>query len=163
MKLADGRALLQPMVTARLLQEAAPRAGERALVLPGLGAYGALVLERLGLVVTVLERPELAAQARAGLAAAGSHLAVQAGALADGLAGAEPWDLILVEGAVPSLPGPLSAQLAEGGRLLVVLGQDAPRRVVRADRVGGSLTQTVLFDAAAPLLPDFAPEHAFSL
>jgi protein-L-isoaspartate(D-aspartate) O-methyltransferase len=160
---APGRALLAPMVAGRLLQEAAPRAGEGALVLPGLGAYAALVLEKLGLAVTVLERPDLSDQAWAAFAAAGSRLAVVAGPLAQGHAESAPFDLILVEAAVPHLPPAWGAQLAEGGRLVAILGERPPRRAILARRVGTSLTTSALFDAAAPLLPDLAAEPAFSL
>ncbi|MCC7284023.1 MAG: protein-L-isoaspartate O-methyltransferase [Acetobacteraceae bacterium] len=161
--LAAGRALLEPMVSARLVQEAAPREGERALVLPGLGAYGALVLERLGLSVTVLERPELADQARRLFGAAGMPLTVVAGELDKGHAAAAPYDLILVEAAVPFLPEAWGAQLAEGGRLLAIVGDRAPRLAVRAIRTGPSLTSTGLFDAAAPLVDDFGATAGFSL
>jgi protein-L-isoaspartate(D-aspartate) O-methyltransferase len=160
---APGRALLAPMVVGRLLQEAAPRAGERALVLPGLGAYGALLLDRLGVAVTVLERPDLADAARHAFAAAGARLSVVAGPLDQGHAAASPYDLILVEAAVPRLPEAWGTQLAEGGRLLAILGEQVPRRAVRATRIGPSLTTTALFDAAAPLLPDIAAAPAFSL
>jgi len=161
--LAPGRGLLAPMVAARLLQEAAPRAAERALVLPGLGAYGALVLARLGLSVTVLERPELADQARTAFAAAGSPLTVVAGTLEQGHAAAAPYDLILVEGAVPRLPAAWGAQLGEGGRLLAILGAEAPRRAVCMRRTGTSLTTASLFDAAAHLLDDVGADEVFAL
>lgn len=161
--LARGRALLAPMVAARLLQEAAPRAAERALVLPGLGAYGALVLARLGLSVTVLERPELAEQARASFGAVGHPLTVVAGALDRGHAALAPYDLILVEGAVPRLPEAWGAQLGEGGRLLAIVGTEAPRRAVRMRRTGTSLSTASLFDAAAHLLDDIGADEVFSL
>jgi protein-L-isoaspartate(D-aspartate) O-methyltransferase len=169
---ADGRALLSPMVVARLVQEAAPRAGQRALVLPGLSAYGGLLLHALGLAVTALETPLLAADARARLAAAAQPSAngptVVAGPLAEGWAAGAPYDVILVEGAVPHLPQALAAQLAEGGRLLAVVGASAPRQAVRAERIGGSavedsLAVRILFDAAAPLLAEFVAEPAFNL
>lgn len=160
---APGRTLLAPMVVARLLQEAAPRPGERALVIPGLGAYGALVLDRLGVSLSVLERPDLADQARQAFAAAGSRLTVTAGPLDQGHAPGAPYALILVEAAVPHLPAAWGAQLADGGRLLTVLGEQPPRRAVRVTRIGSSLTMSALFDAAAPLLADIAAEPSFSL
>lgn len=161
--LAPGRALLAPMVAARLLQEARPRTGERALVLPGLGAYGALVLARMGLSVIVLERPDLAERARAAFAAAGSPLTVVAGPLDQGHAAASPYDLILVEAAVPRLPDAWGAQLADGGRMLAILGDQPPRRAVRVARTGASLTTAPLFDAAAHRLDDVPAEAAFAL
>lgn len=160
---APGRALLAPMVLGRLLQEAGPRAGERALCLPGRVACGALVLARLGCIVTVLETPDHAAAAAAALAAAGLVVAPAQGRLEDGWAAAAPFDLILVEAALPRIPAALTAQLAEGGRLLAIVGEQTPRRAVRIDRLGGSLSERALFDAAAPLLPDIGAEPAFSL
>jgi protein-L-isoaspartate(D-aspartate) O-methyltransferase len=170
-EIAPGRALLAPMVVARLVQEANPRAGERALALPGLAGYGAMLLAGLGLQVTALETAEHAGKARERLAALGTALGaalgtgvtVVAGALAAGHPAASPYHLILVEGALASVPSALCAQLAEGGRLLAVVGDSAPRRAVRIDRIGSSLTSRDLFDAAAPLLPDFAPAMEFSL
>ncbi len=160
---APGRALLSPMVVARLLQEAAPREGERALVLPGLGSYACLVLHRMGLAVTVLETPALSDQARTLLAAAGTPLMVVAGPLDQGHAAGAPYDLILVEGAAARLPPALGAQLAEGGRLVGIVGERAPRRAVRADKLGGQLAQRPLFDAAAPVLEELGAEPAFNL
>jgi protein-L-isoaspartate(D-aspartate) O-methyltransferase len=159
----QGRALLAPMVVARLVQEAAPRAGERALVLPGLAAYGGLLLHALGLAVTALETPALAAEAATRLAAAGGGPQLVAGPLADGWAAGAPFDVILVEGAVPGMPPALAAQLSEGGRLLAVVGSTAPRQAVRAVRIAGSVSARALFDAAAPRLPEFDAEAAFAL
>lgn len=161
--IAPGRSLLAPMVVARLLQAAAPREGERALVLPGLGSYAALVLHRMGLGVTVLETPDRAGQARTALAATGTPLTVVAGRLDQGHAAAAPYDLILLEGAVAALPAAFGAQLADGGRLVGIVGDQPPRRAVRADKVGDTFGQRVLFDAVAPLLDEFAAEPAFSL
>lgn len=160
---APGRALLAPMVLGRLLQEAAPRAGARALCLPGRAACGALVLARLGCRVTVLETPEQADAAAAALAAAGLALAPVRGALEAGWAAAAPYDLILVEAGLARVPAALTAQLAEGGQLLAIVGEETPRRAVRIDRLGGSLSERALFDAAAPLLPGIGAAPAFSL
>ena len=56
--LGNGRALMEPMVLARLVQIAAPVAGERVLVVGAGGGYGAAVLAACGANVTALEEDE---------------------------------------------------------------------------------------------------------
>src|SRR4051794_3874588 len=53
--LGGDRAMLSPMVLAKMIQLALPQPGERALVLGAGGGYGAAVLARMGLKVTAVE------------------------------------------------------------------------------------------------------------
>ena len=53
--LGGGRVLMEPLVIARLVQLAAPSAGERALVVGAGVGYGSAVLARCGVRVTALE------------------------------------------------------------------------------------------------------------
>lgn len=161
--LADGRALLAPMVVARMVQEARPVAGERALALPGAAGYGAALLARLGLAVTLLETEEHQAAAVAAMRFLGATVTHATGALPDGAPGDAKFDLILVEGAVPAPPPGLLAQLADGGRLLAILAGAGTGLAIRVDRRGGADTLTRLFDAAAGTLPEFAARPVFAL
>lgn len=161
--LAPGRALLAPMVVARLVQEAQPVAGERVLALPGAAGYGAALLARLGLAVSVLETPAHDAASRAAMRALGVAVTHATGQLDQGVAGAAPFDLILIEGAVPAVPPALLAQLAEGGRLMAIIAAGGTRQAARVDVRGGTATTRRLFDAAAPDLPDFAAAPDFAL
>ncbi len=52
-------------------------------------------------------------------------------------------------------------QLAEGGRLVVVLGRAPLGRAMLYRAVGGDVSGWPIFDAAAPLLPGFAAAQAF--
>ena len=111
--LKPGRDFNSPMALGRLLTEAAPRPGERALVVGAATGYAAAVLARLvGPVVAVEEDAELAAEARANLSAGDVRLFE--GPLAQGCADGAPYDLILIDGAVESVPDSLVAQLADG-------------------------------------------------
>jgi protein-L-isoaspartate(D-aspartate) O-methyltransferase len=70
--------------------------------------------------------------------------------------------VILFGGAVGEIPPDVAAQLAEGGRMAAVLRPGAGvGRATLATRTGGVLAQRVIFDAATPLLPGFAPKPAF--
>lgn len=164
-RLTDGRALLEPMVFARLAQLAAIRPDDRALVVCAGTGYGAAVLAALGARVTALE-PEaslrgMAEAALAGCVPSGAVRLVE-GDPREGYAAAAPYDAILIEGEVPAVPESLSGQLAEGGRLVTVLGAGTRGgRAVLGRRIGGAFTLTPVFDCATFPLPDFAPEPGF--
>lgn len=162
-RLGSGRALMEPMVFARLVQEAEIGEGTRVLVVGAGCGYGAAVIARLGARVVALEAPGPLADA---LGARRTGAVVATGPLAEGWPGQSPYDVILIEGAVEAIPAVLDAQLAEGGRLLTVIASG--RRgvlglAVRRVKAGGAVTEVPLFDAGTPVLPEFrrAPEFVF--
>jgi protein-L-isoaspartate(D-aspartate) O-methyltransferase len=166
--LPGGRALMQPMVLAKLLQLAAIRPDERVLVVCAGTGYGAALVARLGARVVALEPDAgLRAIATAALAAeAAGSLRLEAGDPTEGFAAAAPYDVILVEGEIPAVPEALSAQLAEGGRLVAVLAQGRGQGrgqgvAMLGRRLGGALTLTAAFDAAVAPLPAFQPAPGF--
>ncbi len=159
--LPGGRALMEPMVLARLVQLLAPRTGGRALVVGAGTGYGAAVLARMGAAVTAVEGDAaLAAMAREAFAACLPPAAVRA---AEALPPeGEAFDVVLVEGEVPAVPEEVSRLLAEGGRLSAVVG--AGRRngtAVLGQRLGGAFTVTPAFDCAVAALPAFAAPARF--
>ncbi len=166
-----GRALMEPMVIARLVQLARVRDGERVLVIGAGSGYGAALLAACGGQVTALEEDEaLLVIARRTLPEFAPGAELVSGPLAAGQASGAPWDVILIEGAVRAIPPAIALQLnPQGGRLVTVLtpgnaasggqgvlaepGQhDAPNPVLRAQPV---------FDCATPLLPPLLPAPAF--
>lgn len=163
--LGGGRVLLEPMVIARLLQAAAPVAGERALVLAAGPGYGAALLGALGCYVTAIEDdPQLAATLRDTVARLAPDVTTGRGPLADGWAAGAPYDLILIEGAVPAIPEALGPQLTrEGGRLVGILRSPGqPGFAARSEATPfGLRTRRPLFDCDSPILPALLPAQAF--
>ena len=162
--LGGGRALLAPLTLARLLDAARVQATDRVLDIGGANGYGPAIVARIAAGVTVVEEDAgLAGQARARLAELGVlHATLVEGPLAKGHAAAAPYDVIVIEGAVASIPDAVAAQLAEGGRLVTVHRSGAePGRAILVNRIQGALSRRILFDAAAPLLPGFAPAPSF--
>jgi protein-L-isoaspartate(D-aspartate) O-methyltransferase len=162
--LPGGRAVTRPMTLARLLQLAAVRPDERVLlVCPGTG-YAAAVLARLGARVVAVE-PDAALRQQAGYALAveaPGSIRVEDGDPTQGFAAAAPYDVILVEGEIPSVPETLAAQLAEGGRLVTVLGEGRGRgRAVLGRKIEGRLSLAPAFDATISALPAFQPAPGF--
>jgi protein-L-isoaspartate(D-aspartate) O-methyltransferase len=162
--LGGGRYLMEPMVLARLIQLAAVMAGERVLVVgAGLG-YGAAVLAACGARVVALEEdPALLALARTALIEAAPGVSLEAGKLEAGWPAGAPYDVILIEGAVHTIPPAIGGQLrAEGGRLVgVICGAGRTNQAVLAEPTPAGLRAQPVFDCATPPLPMLLPAPAF--
>jgi protein-L-isoaspartate(D-aspartate) O-methyltransferase len=163
--LGGGRALIEPMVIARLIEGLRPQPREKALVIGAGTGYGAAVLAACGVMVTALEQDEaLLAIARPALAEYAPSVTLVSGALEEGWApGGVPWDIILIEGAIPSVPAAIAGQLhPETGRLAAVLLERARGgHAVLGELVNGQLSTTAVFDCAIPALPAFMPTAPF--
>jgi protein-L-isoaspartate(D-aspartate) O-methyltransferase len=150
-----GQTISQPYVVAAMLALLRPKPGERALDVGTGSGYNAALLAALGTEVTGIELvPELAAHARAALAAAGfPEVDVRTG---DGRLGAPdraPFDVVAVAAASDDVPPALVEQLAPGGRLVLPRGDDWAQQLVLLERVTGGLRETRAFPVRfVPLL-----------
>ena len=162
---ADGslRALLKPMVFAKLLQAAGIGETDRVLDVGCATGYSSAVLAKLaGNVVALDEDSALCRSASENLAALGVHVTVATGPLAAGWLDEAPYDAILLEGASEVAPDRLLAQLKDGGRLLAVIGSGPMgKATIYRKAAEGRVTALPLFDASAPPLPGFAKAPAF--
>lgn len=160
-RLPGGRAMMEPMVLARMVQLLRVRAGERALVVGSGTGYGAAVLARMGAAVTAVEDDEaLAGIAREAFSECLPPAAVRA--TNDLPSDGELFDAVLVEGAVPAVPDRVAVLVAEGGRLAAaVAGGGRGGTAVLGQRLGGAFTVTPMFDCAVAALPAFAPPARF--
>ncbi len=162
--LPGGRALMEPMVIARLLQACAVVPGEQALVVAAGTGYGAALLAACGATVTALEDdPALLALARPALAEWAPGVTLVTGKLDAGWPGGAPYDLILVDGAVGRFPPALAKQLRpRTGRLVGVLRDGAGTgHAVLAEATPAGLRPQPLFDCNIPLIPALAPTAGF--
>lgn len=159
--LGHGRALNPPMVIGRLLTEARPDGGDRALLVGAGAGYAAELLGKLcGSVVALEEEPALLARAREAVTAPNVRLV--AGDLAAGWGEGAPYDLIVIDGAVEDIPPALIEQLADGGRLVAPIAERGVTRLSIGRRAGAAFGVTSFADAAAAPLPGFARPVEFS-
>lgn len=161
--IAPGRYLMEPMVLGRLLQAAAPRREEVALVVGCGTGYSSAIMARLANTVVALESDTaLAAQAAQTLADLSvDNVVVLEGALVEGHAAQAPYDIVLIDGGVEEMPEAIERQLAEGGRLVTVMRRSAVGHAMLMTRLGGVVSRRILFDAAVPTLPGFVPAPGF--
>jgi protein-L-isoaspartate(D-aspartate) O-methyltransferase len=159
----DARALLKPMVFAKLVQAAGIASTDNVLDVGCATGYSSAVLGKLAARVVALEEDAaLAATATEALAASGArNVTVATGPLAAGSPDAGPYDVIMLQGASEVVPDSLLGQLKEGGRLLAVLGSGPTGKATIWRMAATRATPQPLFDAAAPLLPGFVKPPAF--
>jgi protein-L-isoaspartate(D-aspartate) O-methyltransferase len=156
---AGGRALMKPMVLAKLIQAAEVGPRDRVLAVGCGTGYSAAVLAQLAGTVVALE--EDAALAKAAALAAGDKVKVVTGPLASGWPKEAPYGVILLDGAAEVVPPALFDQLGDGGRLVAVIGRAPIGRGTVYRRSGAHVSAHAAFDAVAPLLPGFAKPPAF--
>jgi protein-L-isoaspartate(D-aspartate) O-methyltransferase len=159
------RYLMEASPFAKLLQLAAITPSDRVLDVGTGTGYSAAVLSRLAATVVALESdPSLAARARSALAGRqADNVTFVEARLADGHAAAAPYDVIIIEGAVETLPESLAAQLRDGGRLVVVEGHGNAGVARLYLKSGATVTGRRAFNAAVKPLPGFerTPEFDF--
>ena len=122
--IGNGQTISQPSVHARYLQLLSLRGTERVLEVGTGSGYQTVLLSHLAAQVFSVERiPALLDSAREAIQALGiRNISLLLGDGSLGWREYAPYDAILVGAASPSVPEPLTSQLAEGGRLVIPLG-----------------------------------------
>ena len=161
--LGQGRCLMEPVVLARLLQEAAVQSSDVVLDVGCGSGYSAAVLARMASTVVALEPDAgLAARANGIMAELGiDTVAVVEGPMKDGWSEQAPYDVIFFDGAVSEVPSAIRDQLAEGGRLVAVIAEGGMGKAVLITRHGGTYSRRTVFDAATSSLPGFVRRPTF--
>ncbi len=123
----EGQKMWPPKLEARVLQELTVKKSDRALeVGTGSGYLTALLAHRAAQVYSVEIHPALAAMGRDSIARHGvENVTLEVGDGAGGYGKWGPYDIVLLTGSVPVLPGAILESLAPGGRAFAVVG-DAP-------------------------------------
>ena len=135
----------QPLMVGLMSQLLDPEPGQRVLDVGTGSGYQAAVLAAMGCRVTSVERlAALAESARQRLVELGYGDLVEV-RIGDGSLGAPdgaPWPRILVAAAAPGVPDALTAQLADGGRLVIPVGARWEQDLVLVERDGERLRTT---------------------
>lgn len=166
--LAGGkRWVMEPLVEARLLQEAIKGNCARALVLGASSLPAGVILAAFVKEVIMLEPDAaIAMQAQKRLNAYPvANLTIMEGDYRAGFEAKSPFDIILITGAVAALPQALAAQLSVGGRMLYVLAtrENTAGCAIVAHRLhDSSMNTTFIANASTPYLAGFEPAPEFT-
>ncbi|MGE3770792.1 MAG: protein-L-isoaspartate O-methyltransferase [Bdellovibrionales bacterium] len=165
---AAGRMLMAPMLLARMIEALDLMPHMNVLDVAPATGYSSAVLAGVCKTVVGLE-------ADAGLATLAAQICERAGItnaqfvhgpISMGAKNLAPYDAIFVNGAVVDVPRTLFNQLAEGGRLVAIVGGQpgiSPGKVNLFTKFHGTVSERVLFEAAASYVPGFTPHEEFSL
>lgn len=155
--LGDGRFIPPPAILGQLLTKMAPEPGQRALVVGAGTGYSSAILAYIGLDVVALE-------SSAALAARARDLGIEMveGPLEAGWKQAAPYDHILIDGAIETIPEAIIDQLNEGGQLGTSLIDHGVARLIVGRKAGGAFGYLSLGDAGTPALPGFSRPTAFT-
>lgn len=162
---SEGRAMWTPRDFSRVLKAVAPTETDIALVIGAGAGYETSVLSYLVETAIGLEEDEgVVAATTERLAGQGVDRAViVAGPLVDGLADQGPFDVIIVNGMVETVPDAWIDQLADNGRLGVVVETGDGLGVGRVyTRSGETVSWRSVFEAWPPKFEEFNKRSAFA-
>lgn len=154
--IGEGERMWAPKLEARVLQELNARKTDRVLeVGTGSGYLTALLSHRAAHVFSVEIKPKLAAFGRANLERHGAeNVTLEIGDAARGWPSHAPYDVIVLTGSTPILPGAFVEQLSSGGRLFAVVGEPPvmTARIVAAAAPGAWRSIDLFETVIAPLI-----------
>ena len=161
LSLGGGRMQNTPLATGRLLNEATIRPDDRVLLIGAAGGYAAALLAGLAREVVAVEEAPLAADARAALGQFANVELVE-GALYDGASGHDPFDVIVIDGAVESVPDALIEQAKDGARIVTGLVDRGVTRLAAGRRTAGGFGLFDFVDLDCAILPGFDRPREFT-
>lgn len=163
--LSPGRVVLEPRTLAKMLDVLDVQPNDLVLDIgTGLGYSSAVVAKMAEAVIAVEENTEMAAKAEETFAETGIDNAVVITAkLSEGAPKHGPYEVIIIQGAVELVPDTILDQLKEGGKIACLFMQDQVGVCRIGYKSGGQITWRDVFNASAPVLPEFAAETVFSL
>jgi len=161
--LGRGETMLAPKLEARLLQELALTPGDKILEIGTGSGYMTALLASLGRHVYSVEIvPDFSQAAGARLTAQSiGNVTLETGDGARGWDRHAPYDAIVLTGSVPLLPETFPRSLAQGGRLIAIVGEPP---VMEAQLItcvaAGACNRTGLFETCiAPLKNALQPDR----
>ncbi|SMR82610.1 protein-L-isoaspartate(D-aspartate) O-methyltransferase [Aliiroseovarius halocynthiae] len=163
--LGEGRVMLEPRTLAKMLDALSVQPSELVLDLGcGLG-YSAAILARMSdFVIAVEDSEDRANEAQEILSAQGvDNVAVVAGPLAEGSQKNGPYDVIIVQGAVETVPAALLDQLKDGGRIACIFAEGMLGTVKIGYKIDGDMVWRPSFSAGAPVVSGFEAARVFAL
>ncbi|MGD1156956.1 MAG: protein-L-isoaspartate(D-aspartate) O-methyltransferase [Terriglobia bacterium] len=144
--IGEAETISQPYIVAAMTEAARVSPGDKALEVGTGSGYQAAILAYLGARVYTIERnPRLAADARERLKRLG-YLSgeVFSGDGSEGLPANAPYNVILVTAAAPDVSPVLLGQLADGGRLVVPVGDLYHQDLLLLFKHGGETATRIL-------------------
>lgn len=165
-EIAPGRYLMEPAVLGRMIQALNPNPEQVALTIGSGIGYNAAILSHLVTTVVALEEDlSLIKQAQASWDSLSCcNIVAVTGPQNEGAPVNAPYDIIVVNGSVASVPEEIKKQLTIGGRLVVPVkpASSVMADVILIERVDDeNFVEKSLFSSGTPYLQGFEPAKEF--
>jgi protein-L-isoaspartate(D-aspartate) O-methyltransferase len=146
--IGHGQTISQPYIVALMSELLDLQPGQRVLEIGAGSGYQAAVLSAMGARVFSIEIiSDLGTRARTLLSSLGyANIQVKIGDGYQGWPEAAPFDGIIVTCAPSQIPEPLKKQLAEGGRMVIPVGDQHVQKLVRLIKTEGRLKEEKVVD-----------------
>ncbi|MBS0589553.1 MAG: protein-L-isoaspartate O-methyltransferase [Proteobacteria bacterium] len=164
--IGHGEIMLKPVLEGRLLQAIAPEKTESVLEIgTGTGFFAACLAHLAREVVSVERHADFVDAARARLAKAGiANARIECAEAVGEFQPNRQFDVMIVTGAVASLPARWREWVKPGGRLLAIVGESpAQRAVLHVHGTSGKWHEQTLLETDLPYLAHAAPTPRFAL
>ena len=148
--IGDGQTISQPYIVALMTELLCVEKGDRVLEIGTGSGYQAVILAEMGCDVYTIEIIEtLSLRAQETIKRLGyENIHFKIG---DGFIGWEeyaPFDGIIVTCAPDEIPEPLIEQLADGGKMVIPVGEYLPQDLVLVEKVNGEVSKTPVTSVA---------------
>ncbi len=144
--IGEGQTISQPYIVALMTEALELKGNERVLEIGTGSGYQTAILAELALWVYTIEKyPKILERAKKILTKLGyKNITFRLGDGSLGWPEAAPFDAIIVTAAAPKIPQPFIDQLAEGGRIVIPVGDEFSQVLMKGIKKGGILhTQTI--------------------
>lgn len=140
--IGEGQTISQPYIVALMTEALELKGTERVLEVGTGSGYQTAILAEIALwVYTIEKNPSLQEKAKKILLQELGYKNITF-KVGDGTLGwkeASPFDAIIVTAASPQIPSPLMEQLAEGGRIIIPVGDEFSQMLIKGVKTGGIL------------------------
>ncbi len=162
--LSKDRVVMDPRILAKMLDALEFDGSELVLDIGGGYGYASALMSRVAQAVVLLEdTPEFAEEAQTQLSDIGAdNVIVHEAPLAEGAAEHGPYDVIILQGGVETLPASIADQVKEGGQIACLFVEGALGSVRIGHKIDGDITWRFAFNGGAPVLPGYNKQEEFS-
>ena len=157
LEIGDNRVVLEPRTLAKMLDGLDISPDDLVLDLGcGYGYSSAVIARMAEAVVAVEEDSYIARDAQEALSEAqADNVILHEAPLAEGAPEHGPYDVIIVQGGVASIPAAILDQMKDGARIGAVFVENGVGEARIGYKIDGYKTWRIAFNAGAPILPGF--------
>ncbi|MFM9851669.1 MAG: protein-L-isoaspartate O-methyltransferase family protein [Sphingomonadaceae bacterium] len=159
--LGEGRWLNPPVATARILMEARIQPSDHVLLVGSATGYCAALIATLGASVVAVEESSHLCALIPPAVLADEKIVFVTGALAVGHSLNGPYDVIIIDGAIETLPQAIVDQCKNSGRLITAVIEGQLSRLSIGHKSGGAMSLKPFLDCQSIILPGFAKAREF--